>query len=868
MAEGGQMADVRKANCHQCGYLCGVEVWVGKNERIEKIVPDTSRYPYDASVMNRCHRFAVLLDHLDHPDRVNYPLKRIGKRGAGQWQQVTWDEAMGDIADRLKGLKTEHGAETLATCISAPHAIYWPLHRFLNLWGSPNNIGIGISCWNPRIWVNSLTYGWPTEDELEPGVTRCVIMWGINPAESDHSLMWKTLNDFKNTSGKIIVIDPRRTRTARLADHFLQIKSGTDGVLALGLLHVIIHQNLYDASFVENWCAGFGALTKRVKDYSPETVSRITGIASTTIEQIARRYAQSKPASIFTGLGIDMSGVNCTQTLRAIAILRAVTGNLDTPGASYIHERPDFIPEVEMELSKVFPQEQREKKLGKDLFALQRYDGYERLTQETTKHGKELPARYLTSAHPHLAWEAMITGEPYPIRALITMASNPLLCQADTHRVYEALKGLDLLVCLEHTITPTAMLADYVLPMAGSLEKSMVQTNGGTANLAYGGPAAIKPRHERRTAYDFWYNLGRRCGQKKYWRWETLEEALDAMLLPAGVSWADVCQEGLYAPEQTYNKYQTDGFATPSGKVELASALLKELGHDPLPDYKPVAKDDSAYPLQLMTGVRKQPYYSSEFRQVKRLRRRYTDPVAEMAPGTAEKLGLAEGDVIWIETARGRIQQKLSLSDMQEDLVSVDYGWWFPEETAAEPELGGLWTANANVLTSADTAGCDPILGQWSFRTLSCKVYKAPVALRPAEEKDREALLALLLENEMEYDGAIEDFQITVHDEQLVGCIRLEDFEDLVMIRPVVVAERHRKSGIGRFMVESVLHATKPVGIAARGDSISFYEALGFEKTNWHKIPDEQENECRSCPDEGSCRPQPMIHAGIANSDS
>ena len=853
------MADVRKSNCHQCGYLCGVEVWVGENETIEKILPDTSRYPYDAQIMNRCRRFSTLLDHLHHPDRVNHPLKRVGKRGSGQWEQISWDEAVDDIAGRLKGLKTEHGAESLATCISAPHAIYWPMHRFLNLWGSPNNIGIGISCWNPRIWVNSLTYGWPTEDELDVDVTRCVILWGINPAESDHSLLWKTINDFKASSGKIIVIDPRRTQTARLAYYYLQIEPGTDGALAMGLLYVIIQENLYDAAFVENWCSGFEALCERVKAYSPENVSKITGVASQTIEQAARLYADSKPASIFTGLGIDMSGVNCTQTLRAISILRAVTGNLDTPGASYINEKPDFISEMEMELSRIFPQAQREKKLGKDLFLLQRYEGYERLSRETRKHGKELPARYLTSAHPHLAWEAMITGKPYPIRALVTMASNPLLCQADTHRVYEALKGLDLLVCLEHYITPTAMLADYVMPMAGSLEKTMVQTNGGVANLAYGGGAAIRPRYDRCTPYDFWRDLGRRCDQKEHWPWQTLEDALDAMFAPAGISWADVCQKGLYAPAQKYHKYETDGFATPSGKVELASALLEELGHDPLPNYTPIAQDDLAFPLQLMTGVRKQPYYSSEFRQVKRLRRRYPDPIVQMAMDTAGKLGFAEGDLIWVETEQGRIRQKLSLVEMRENLVSVDYGWWFPEKGAAEPELGGLWAANANVLTSATTENCDPILGQWNFRTLRCKVYKAPIDLRLAEEKDREAIFKLLRENKMEYDGAIEDFQVAVRNEQIVGCIRLEDFDDLVMIRPVVVAEHHRKSGIGRFMVESVSQASKPIGVAARGDAISFYEALGFEKTTWRKIPGEQHNECKACPDKGSCRPQPMI---------
>ncbi|MFH0728695.1 MAG: molybdopterin-dependent oxidoreductase [Pseudomonadota bacterium] len=718
------MAEVRKSNCHQCGYLCGVQVWVDEKERIEKIAPDPDRYPYDGSVMNRCQRFSVLLDHLEHPDRLNTPLKRVGLRGEGKWQRITWEEALDDIAARLSGLASQYGPESLSTCISAPHAIYWPLHRFMNLWGSPNNIGIGISCWNPRIWVNSLTYGWPTEDELDPDLSRCALLWGVNPAESDHSLFWKRLKEFSKTNGKIIVIDPRKTRTAQLADNYFQIKPGTDGALALGLLHVIIEEKRYNTSFVENWCTGFEALRERVKQYSVEKVAHITGIASSAIADTARLYAASGPAPIFTGLGIDMSGVNCTQTLRSIAILRAITGNLDTPGASSINDRPDFVPEVEMELSHLFSSSQREKKLGIGLFPLQRYDGYERLTQFTRLHDKVLPARYLTSAHPHLAWQAMITGNPYPIRALITMASNPLLCQANTPMVYEALKGLDLLVTLDHFMTPTAMLADYVLPMAGSLEKSMVQTNGGTANLAYGGPGAIKPLFERRTGFDFWRGLGLRCGQEDYWPWPTLEAALDSQFSPTGHSWADICRTGFYAPAHTYRKYESEGFSTPSGKVELASSILEEIGHDPLPDYTPVAKKDPAYPLKLMTGVRKQPYYASEFRQMARIRKRHPEPVAEMSPETADRLGLADADMIWIETPIGRIRQRLRLTDMGPDIVSVDYGWWYPEKAGVGSSLGGVWESNANVLTSADIRRCDPILGQWNFRTLNCKVYK------------------------------------------------------------------------------------------------------------------------------------------------
>ncbi len=723
--EGEDMLDVRESNCHLCGYFCGLRVGVDANEQITKVMPDPGRYPYELSVISQCRRFAANKDILDHPGRLNYPLKRVGERGSGKWQQVSWDEAMGDIASRLAELKAQYGAESLATCISAPHNIYWPLHRFLNLWGTPNNMGIGIVCWNPRIWVNSLTYGWPIEDELDPSVTECAILWGINPAESDRSLFWSTLKDYAAAGGKLVVIDPRRTRTARLTDQWLCIKPGTDGALALGILNVIIQEGLWDHEFVERWCSGFGELAQRVSEYTPERVADITGISVSDMVRVASTYATSKPASIFTGLGIDMSGVHCTQTLRAIAALRAITGNVDVQGASFVNDRPDFVPEVDLELSHMLPDFQRAKKLGAGLFRLQRYGGYERLAQFTKLHGKQLPARYLTSAHPHLVWQAMITGDPYPIRALISMASNPLLCQANTKLVHKALKSLDLLVVLEQFLTPTAMLADYVMPVAGSFEQPLIQTNGGVANVAYGGPAAIAPRHQRRRDFDFWNDLGKRCGQEEYWPWKTLEDALEGVLAPAGISWSEFCRTGFYAPEREYRKWERNGFATPSGKVELYSTIIDEFGHDPLPAYVQVLRNGNGFPLTLMTGARKHAYYASEFRQIERIRKRHPHPLAEVSAATSEQFGIESGETVWIETRQGRIRQEVTIAEMRDNVVSIEYGWWFPEKEACEPVLGGLWESNANILTTADTAECDPILGQWDFRSIPCRIYKA-----------------------------------------------------------------------------------------------------------------------------------------------
>lgn len=719
------MALVRNSNCQLCGYFCGLRVSVEDNDQVTAVRHDPDRYPYDPIILGQCRRVSANRKILDHPERLNHPMKRMGERGSGKWQRVTWQEAMTDIAARLQQLKSCDGAEALATCISAPHTIYWPMHRFLNLWGTPNNVGIGTVCWNPRIWVNSLTYGWPIEDELNPLLTRCVILWGINPAESDRSLFWKRLQDYAASGGTLIVIDPRRTATARLTDRWLAVRPGTDGALALGMLNVVIQEGLWDRDFVEHRCSGFAELAQRVEAYTPRKVAKITGVPPADIIDSAVLYASAKPAAIFTGLGIDMSGMHCTGALHAVAALRAVTGNIDVPGASFINDRPDFIPEIDLELSDRLADSQRAKKLGKKLFRLQRYEGYERLTQFTRRHGKRLPARYLTSAHPHLVWQAMITGKPYPVRALVSMASNPLLCQANTKLVYRALKSLDLLVVLDQFLTPTAMLADYVLPATGSFEQPLMQTNGGVANIAYGGPAAVAPRGERRTDFDFWNELGRRCGQEEYWPWNSLEEALAEILAPAGVSWNDFCRTGCYAPEKEYRKWTKAGFATPSGKVELRSTLLEEFGHDPLPAYVPVKGADGEFPLSLMTGARKHPYYASEFRQIKQIRKLHPRPLVEISPATADRYGIRPGDMVWIETGQGRISQEAAIVEMRDGVVSIEYGWWYPEQEAMEPGLGGLWESNANVLTTADTAFCDPILGGWNFRAIPCRISKA-----------------------------------------------------------------------------------------------------------------------------------------------
>ena len=723
-----RMTTTVKTNCRFCGYQCGLTATVAdgrvvsRSSRTPRSIPVMPQYSAAAFAGGSCPNFWITR----HGSTILSNGSASG--GSGRWERITWDQAMGEIADKLSLLKERFGPETLSTCIGGPHAVFWPLHRFMTLFGSPNNVGIGQICWNPGTLTNSITYGWTIDNELDPDLTNCTILWGVNQAESDNSLLWHRIKRFSQTGKPLVVIDPRRTRTAERATHWLAVRPGTDAVLALGFLHVVIAERLYDAAFVDTWCHGFDRLAAQAAPYTPEHVAAITGIAADVVTEVARLYARSAPSSILTGRGIDQIGRNSVPTHHAVASLRAITGNLDVKGASCLTEMPDFVPELDLELSERFPDALRAKQLG-DL-KLQSYATYERIRGLTLKHGKRLPMRYLTSAQPNLVWRAMLTGEPYPIRAHIVMATNPLLTQADTGLLYEALKSLDLLVVLELFPTPTSMLADYVLPSAGALERPLFETKAGTANLIYGGAKAVDPYYERRCDFDFWRDLGVRLGQEREWPWQTFEESLEATLAPTGVSWELFCKYGLYCLPEEYRKHERidpqsgkpAGFATTSGKVELYNELLAEIGADPLPSPKELQQTTEAFPLQLITGARYQPYYASNFRQFGALRPMHPEPWAEVNSVTAAKLGLEDGCPVWVETERGKARFTLKISQICDNVVSVEYGWWYPEMSPAEPALGGLWLANANALTNADYETSDPLVGTATYNGIPCRV--------------------------------------------------------------------------------------------------------------------------------------------------
>ncbi len=293
--------ELKKTNCHFCGYLCGFTATV-EDGRVVDLAPDPTRYPYDERILAGCRRWRMNLDVLDGADRVNYPLRRAGERGGGRWERVSWDEALDDIARRLKELIAEHGAGTLASMIGGPHTSFWPLHRFMTLVGSPNNMGIGQICWNPRIWMDVLTFGWTVEADLTPE-TGCMFLWGTNPAESDNSAFWRAILQVGKSDTPLVVIDPRFTRTARCADLWIAPKPGTDCALALGFINVIIAEGLVDRAFVDEWCSGYDELVDHVSAYTPEHVSDMCDVPAEDIVHAARLFAGDYPSVLVSGRG-------------------------------------------------------------------------------------------------------------------------------------------------------------------------------------------------------------------------------------------------------------------------------------------------------------------------------------------------------------------------------------------------------------------------------------------------------------------------------------------------------------------------------------------------------------------------------------
>jgi thiosulfate reductase/polysulfide reductase chain A len=724
---------VKKTCCFFCHQNCGVLAYV-KDGQVLDIEGDPD-HPINRGGL--CARGNIALKHLNHPARINYPLKRVGKRGEGQWQRISWEQAWDEIASKLAQIRDTYGAEAVATAGGTQRTDDWARRRFMNLFGSPNSFHNAHQCWIPTFMIETAIYGWCPFD-MDMMNSRCLVVWGHNPGASYMPEM-RTITDLRLNGVKVIVIDPRYTETAAKADLWLPLRPGSDAALALAWLNVIIWEGLYDQQFIENCTVGFEQLAQHVRQYTPEWAAPLTWLDADLIRQGARIYATHRPGNIMWGVAVDQLGKPTGAAIHARALLRAVTGNLDAPGSDLLTGPcQNFVTDEEMEANEWLPEEQKAKQLGSDRHKMTTWPGYGRIAAICKEvWGKAPTAEWMCEAHPPAVFRAILTGDPYPVKALITLATNPINSYSPSQQVLEVLKAVDFSVSVEYWMTPTAMLADYILPAAGWLERPTITSTYGCSDYVIASQRAIQPLYERRTDYEFWRGLALRLGQEAMWPWENLEEANYYRIYPLGypVNSYDEFVENVryHFPEREYYKYARHGFATPSRRVELYSSLLEELGYPPMPLYVGPSENEidhpeiaQEYPLVLITGGGFMPFYHSEHFQIKELRFLRHEPYMQINPKTAAALNIAQGDWVWIETRRGRIKQRADLTQaVHPRVVVAQRGWWYPERGAQEPELGGCLESNANVLTSSDEEFCDPLGGSWANRGLLCRVYKA-----------------------------------------------------------------------------------------------------------------------------------------------
>jgi len=689
---------VIKSTCGLCQIGCGVLVHVD-NGTVVKVEGDPES-PLNKGIL--CSKGLASLEYLYHPDRLRHPLKRVGERGEAKWQQISWDEATDTIAGELAQARDSYGAESVAFITGAAKAGSGYPRRFANAFGTPNVGGMGHVCMVPRQNASRITYGFYAVPDYEYPPA-CIVVWGKNMAATLHHAHQKTIQAIER-GAKLMVIDPGEIDLVTKADLWLKLRPGSDLALALGMINVIINEKLYDKAFVDNWAVGFDRLKLHVQDYSPEKVEEITWVPAEMVKAAARFYALNKPACIQWGNGIDQ-GVNSFQTARAISILRAITGNLGIPGGESQWSLPPLLSWKESSLWDRIPEDKREKRVGAE---------YKMLPIEK----RVLPQRLI---------KAILEEKPYPIHAAFIQGANPLLSYSNTQEVFRALKKLDFLVVADMFMTPTAALADIVLPVATYLEFDSIVTPP-YSHAVILVQQKVTRVGECRSDYEILCALAEKLSLGEYF-WDTEEECLDATLKPAGLTFQELKKVGVIFGTKHYRKYEADGFATPSGKVEIYSSQLKEWGFDPLPTYyeppeSPYSAPELAreYPL-LFTTWTSEPYRHSGGRQIATLRALHPEPVVWINTETATKLGIRDGDWVYIETKRGKIRQKAALTTgIDPRVVVADYDWWFPEKGASE--LYGWAESNINILTD-DKPPYNREMGSTNLRGVLCKIYKA-----------------------------------------------------------------------------------------------------------------------------------------------
>jgi anaerobic selenocysteine-containing dehydrogenase len=672
-----------------CSLLVGV-----KGNEIVQVKGDPEGY------LNKgytCFKGRVSADRLIHPDRLRHPLKRAGQRGEGKWQRISWDQALDETAQNLLRIREKYGARAVGFGVGMPKGLeHFVLIRLANIFGSPNVIAIQDVCHAGREITGLHTCGfYPVADFHHP--TKLMFFWGSNLAStSEEGQIFSQVTAQLKGGARLIVVDPRRTELARRADLWLQLRPGTTQALALAMIQVICEEGLYDQAFVEKYTHGFNELSQHIKQYAPEKVAEITWVPAEAIRKAARMYAEAKPAALQWGNAIEHD-VNVFDATRALACLMGISGNLDVPGGNVNARDPKIMGLAQFVRADLIP---------------------DKRTEMISAHHRVIP-RLMTVPSAFFR-KAVLEGKPYPVHGYYGMCTNPMIAWADSKLTYEAFQRLDFVAIAEIFMTPTAAMADIVFPVAHQYEMNDIGHYGIGHGMILARPKVVDPPGECWPDMKIMNELGRRISSPELWP-EDHEAFLEDLVRPAGLTYREFVAKGYLKGPAGTRSYETKGFPTPTGKVELRLSTAEKFRLKPLPEFTGFPEpEDPEYPL-LLISAKSRYYLLSSYRWVGKLREKRPHPLVEIHPDTAATYGIGEGDEVIIETKYGTITQRARVTDIiHPRVVSAALGWWFPE---GPPETQYGWRkSNFNMLTSIGKLGRE--FGTPNISNLPCRIRK------------------------------------------------------------------------------------------------------------------------------------------------
>jgi len=689
--------EIRKTFCAICNPFshCGIDAHV-KDGVVVKVEGSKS-HPHNEGTL--CSKGSANRQYIYHKDRIRTPLIRRGERGSGEFEAVSWEEAMDTIAKRLLEIKAESGPESVVFYAGYTKWMRPFLKRLAHSFGSPNYCTESSTCYQATAMAAKLNYGYYGPPDIPNA--KCLLVWSTNPFHSNTPTVRRLL-DARERGLKIIEVGPLLTPMTSHADFHLRIRPGTSGALALGMARVIIEEGLYDREFVGNWTQGFEEFRNYVSGFTPEVTEDITGVPAELMAGAARLYATTKPAAMMNSASPTVHHTNGLQNHRALIALVGLTGNFDVKGGNAVAP-PTWlyvaagVPAREIEYEQSKPWEEMAPRIGQD-----RYPVWCKLVEEAQ-------AMHM----PH----QIQSGKPYAIRALLGFGMRYRMWPGSDF-MQESLKKLDFLVNVDLFMTDTTRLSDVVLPACTSFERSELKFWVG--GYAMWTQPVIEPLWQSRSDADIIYDLGRRIAPEDELMQKGYEASIDWVLEPSGLTLAELKKHpgGMVlknAKMPPYKKYEKNGFPTPSGKMELSSTMLKEAGLDPLPTFRepklsPRSTPEVAkkFPLILTTGARLPMYQHSRTFRLGWTRSLRAEASADINPNDASSRGISNGDWVSLSTQRGSLKVRANLTEIvPPGVVNIYHAW---------PD------ADVNLLIDSDYL--DPISGFPGFKSQLCEVTK------------------------------------------------------------------------------------------------------------------------------------------------